>query len=448
MYSPSESTSTTLSCSHNAPIASSSNNTERFQINVCSFNIRYDSLLDFGNKSWRVRKALVSKFIQDLSHHHPNHQIVPNQGEEGNSSSSPHDQDREETKKPLLVYTLLGLQEVLENQLQDIKNYLASSSESSSNTTSTTSSASILPSQKQTFGGFSIFSTGREAKNGGEHCTVMVHLHHTDPMMNHPNSDPVATYPTTTTPNYSSGTFWLSETPEKPSRYWDAACYRIATWVKVPIPIKRNDQEEGKATGGSTTYHLLYINTHWDHFSSRACMHSAKLIKNFVKEQVLTNNNSDENLIGVVVSGDFNCTVEDKAFQELLQPLEIEGSERYGKFSLQFRNSYEYCKEHKLPVLGKETTFNNWSLNSSKVTRIDHILFAEIPCPPTQGCSTSTTTTSPHISFTPTKYECCQGTAELVMQGSNKKEIIVISDHYPILVNFTLEIETPRVITQ
>ena len=27
------------------------------------------------------------------------------------------------------------------------------------------------------------------------------------------------------------GTFWLSETPDKPSKGWDAACYRTATWA-------------------------------------------------------------------------------------------------------------------------------------------------------------------------------------------------------------------------
>ena len=27
------------------------------------------------------------------------------------------------------------------------------------------------------------------------------------------------------------GTFWLSETPDKPSMGWDAACFRTATWA-------------------------------------------------------------------------------------------------------------------------------------------------------------------------------------------------------------------------
>ena len=31
------------------------------------------------------------------------------------------------------------------------------------------------------------------------------------------------------------GTFWLSETPEKPSMGWDAACKRTCTWTKLKM---------------------------------------------------------------------------------------------------------------------------------------------------------------------------------------------------------------------
>ena len=36
------------------------------------------------------------------------------------------------------------------------------------------------------------------------------------------------------------GTFWLSETPEKPSMGWDAACFRSATWALM------KDKDSGK----------------------------------------------------------------------------------------------------------------------------------------------------------------------------------------------------------
>ncbi|MDO5749450.1 MAG: endonuclease/exonuclease/phosphatase family protein, partial [Planctomycetia bacterium] len=53
-----------------------------------------------------------------------------------------------------------------------------------------------------------------------------------------------------------SGTFWLSETPEKPSKGWDAACFRTATWGKFKC----------KKTGKE----FVYCNTHLDHVGTAA----------------------------------------------------------------------------------------------------------------------------------------------------------------------------------
>ena len=47
------------------------------------------------------------------------------------------------------------------------------------------------------------------------------------------------------------GTFWLSETPDVPSKGWDAACKRSCTWTKLKM----------KDTGKE----FAYINTHLDH---------------------------------------------------------------------------------------------------------------------------------------------------------------------------------------
>ena len=47
------------------------------------------------------------------------------------------------------------------------------------------------------------------------------------------------------------GTFWLSETPEKPSMGWDAACKRTATWALM------KDKNTGKL--------FYFVNTHLDH---------------------------------------------------------------------------------------------------------------------------------------------------------------------------------------
>ena len=61
-----------------------------------------------------------------------------------------------------------------------------------------------------------------------------------------------------------SGTFWLSETPEKPSMGWDAACYRTATWALM------KDKKTGKK--------FYFVNTHLDHVGREAQKNGLKLI--------------------------------------------------------------------------------------------------------------------------------------------------------------------------
>ena len=48
-----------------------------------------------------------------------------------------------------------------------------------------------------------------------------------------------------------SGNFWLSETPHKESKGWDAACYRICTWA-----VLENKETKEK---------YVHVNTHLDH---------------------------------------------------------------------------------------------------------------------------------------------------------------------------------------
>lgn len=61
-----------------------------------------------------------------------------------------------------------------------------------------------------------------------------------------------------------SGTFWLSETPEKPSRGWDAACNRICTWVHL----------KNKETGEE----YVHMNAHFDHVGIQARKNSVDMI--------------------------------------------------------------------------------------------------------------------------------------------------------------------------
>lgn len=61
-----------------------------------------------------------------------------------------------------------------------------------------------------------------------------------------------------------SGTFWLSETPDRPSRDWESACPRVCTWALLA------DKKTGE-----TFYHF---NTHLDHESAQARLNGIRLI--------------------------------------------------------------------------------------------------------------------------------------------------------------------------
>ncbi|MBO4427942.1 MAG: DUF4861 family protein [Bacteroidales bacterium] len=60
------------------------------------------------------------------------------------------------------------------------------------------------------------------------------------------------------------GTYWLSETPDKPSKGWDAYCKRTATWTLF----------KDRATGQK----FFYVNTHLDHRGKDARLKGLSLI--------------------------------------------------------------------------------------------------------------------------------------------------------------------------
>ena len=83
-----------------------------------------------------------------------------------------------------------------------------------------------------------------------------------------------------------SGTFWLSETPEKPSKGWDAHIIRICTWVKL---FDKNTKKD-----------FFVFNTHYDHMGVSAREKSSELIKN--KIQQIAGKSP------VILTGDLNTT--------------------------------------------------------------------------------------------------------------------------------------------
>lgn len=100
-----------------------------------------------------------------------------------------------------------------------------------------------------------------------------------------------------------SGTFWLSDTPETvASKGWDAALPRIATWALL----------RDKASGAR----VLFLNTHWDHIGQRARVESAKLIRRKVAE--LLGGDGEAPKTRVVIVGDFNALEEHDAMRTLI----------------------------------------------------------------------------------------------------------------------------------
>lgn len=83
----------------------------------------------------------------------------------------------------------------------------------------------------------------------------------------------------------SSGTFWLSPTPDVPSKGWDAGYKRIATWGHL---LRRGDERR-----------LLVLNTHLDSNGRRARLEGARQIAAW-----LTANRKPDEL--VIMTGDFN----------------------------------------------------------------------------------------------------------------------------------------------
>ncbi len=156
--------------------------TKPLELNVMSFNIRYDNPEDSLN-NWEYRKDAVSQTVLN------------------------YDVD------------ILGTQEVLDNQLQDLKTALSE---------------------------YTAIGVGREdGVAAGEFSALF--------------------YKKDRFKEIHSGTFWLSETPDQPgSKGWDAACERIATWAFLEDI--------------STKKRFFAINTHLDHVGVEARINGVKLM--------------------------------------------------------------------------------------------------------------------------------------------------------------------------
>jgi len=131
-----------------------------------------------------------------------------------------------------------------------------------------------------------------------------------------------------------SGTFWLSETPEKPSKGWDAAYNRVCTYAV--FKDKKSKKE------------FLAMNLHFDHVGNVARVKSADLILKKIKEINPKN-------LPLTLSGDFNLTDD-------TEPIKI--------ISQNLKDSF-YNSEKK--PYGPKGTFTAFNVTEVPKERIDYI---------------------------------------------------------------------------
>lgn len=132
-----------------------------------------------------------------------------------------------------------------------------------------------------------------------------------------------------------SGTFWLSPTPQIPSKGWDAALNRICTYVLLK-----------EINGGELTW---VFNTHFDHIGVEARLHSAELILDQIAELLQAQD------APVLLIGDFNMENSDVGI-ELIRA-------SYKDLTCSMRHT-ELCSA---------PTFNGFTATTSDDKRIDYI---------------------------------------------------------------------------
>jgi endonuclease/exonuclease/phosphatase family metal-dependent hydrolase len=192
----------------------------------------------------------------------------------------------------------------------------------------------------------------------------------------------------------NSGTFWLSETPDVPSKGWDASLPRICTWAQL-LEI---------ATGRKS----WFFNLHMDHVGIVAREESARLVLHKMKAMV------GNDL--AFLTGDFNVDQNNTIYRILAD----------SKF---VRDSYEHAKES----YALNGTFNAFDSNLLTESRIDHIFVTSAVSVNKYGVLTDT-------------YRSPTTQTEEIKKGDFPKELSfrqyetrMPSDHFPVVVEVVLE---------
>ncbi len=131
------------------------------------------------------------------------------------------------------------------------------------------------------------------------------------------------------------GTFWLSETPDKVSKGWDARYNRVCSWGCFKDKVSRKK--------------FWFFNLHMDHIGIEARRESARLVVKRIAEMCGKN-------ASVILTGDFNVA---------------QDNEIYGIFADCgfLKDSYEAAEFRFAPT----GTFNSFKPHNFTTRRIDHI---------------------------------------------------------------------------
>jgi endonuclease/exonuclease/phosphatase family metal-dependent hydrolase len=133
----------------------------------------------------------------------------------------------------------------------------------------------------------------------------------------------------------AQGTFWLSETPDVPSKGWDAALNRVCTWGKFK-------------TGKKKAFYVF--NIHYDHIGQKAREESSKLVIQKIKEINTAN-------LPVILMGDFNVTPDNPAYLTVMENSNLKDTRLTSR----------------TPSIGNQGTFNGFNWDKLPVGVIDHI---------------------------------------------------------------------------
>lgn len=132
------------------------------------------------------------------------------------------------------------------------------------------------------------------------------------------------------------GTFWLSETPDSPSKGWDAALNRVCTWGKF------------RTKKGKKQFYVF--NIHYDHIGQKAREESSKLVLEKIKA-------INKKGLPLIFMGDFNVTPDNPAYLTVLENSSMKDSRLISK----------------TPSIGNQGTFNAYNWEKLPEGIIDHI---------------------------------------------------------------------------